>query len=120
MGNVIVLLVLAVIIVFAVKGSIKHFKGEGACCGGGHGLEKTGRKTLDGPVVSEKLVKVTGMTCENCAERVKRAIDSVDGCAGEVDLKAGTAKVYCDRTTINDVDIKHAIENAGYAVDSIA
>ena len=35
MVDIIILLIVLVIIIFAVKGTIKHFKGEGACCGGG-------------------------------------------------------------------------------------
>lgn len=37
MSDVIIILILIVILGFAVKSSIKHFKGEGACCGGGSG-----------------------------------------------------------------------------------
>ncbi len=33
MADSIILLFVLVIIIFAVKGSIKHFKGEGGCCG---------------------------------------------------------------------------------------
>lgn len=45
MADSIILLFVLVIIIFAVKGSIKHFKGEGGCCGGGSkGLIKAERK----------------------------------------------------------------------------
>ena len=47
MADSIILLFVLVIIIFAVKGSIKHFKGEGGCCGGGSkGLIKAEKKTL--------------------------------------------------------------------------
>ena len=35
MADIIILIAVAVIIVLALKGTVKHFKGEGACCGGG-------------------------------------------------------------------------------------
>ena len=37
MVNVIIVLILVILLSFAVKSSIRHFKGEGACCGGGSG-----------------------------------------------------------------------------------
>ncbi len=33
MGNIIVIVVIVVIAFFAVRSSMKHFKGEGGCCG---------------------------------------------------------------------------------------
>ena len=54
MVDAIIILVVVVLLIFALKGSIKHFRGEGACCGGGSGSVKTKKakkKTLDGPVV---------------------------------------------------------------------
>ena len=35
--DAIILLVVVFVMIYAVKGTIKHFKGEGACCGGGSG-----------------------------------------------------------------------------------
>ena len=35
MADTIIILVVVVILIFALKGSIRHFRGEGACCGGG-------------------------------------------------------------------------------------
>ena len=37
MINIILVLFIIVIFAFALKNSIKHFKGEGSCCGGGDG-----------------------------------------------------------------------------------
>ena len=37
MTDIIVILVIAVFVLLGVKSTIKHFKGEGACCGGGSG-----------------------------------------------------------------------------------
>ncbi len=35
MADTIIILVVVMILIFALKGSIRHFRGEGACCGGG-------------------------------------------------------------------------------------
>ncbi len=33
MGNIIVILIIGLIAFFAVKSSLKHFRGQGGCCG---------------------------------------------------------------------------------------
>lgn len=88
MVDIIILLIVLVIIIFAVKGTIKHFKGEGACCGGGSkGLIKTEEKKLQHPKIGEKTVKISGMHCEHCAENVTRSINRIDGAAAKVSFK---------------------------------
>ena len=57
MADSIILLFVLVIIIFAVKGSIKHFKGEGGCCGGGSkGVIKAERQKLLHPKMGETTV----------------------------------------------------------------
>ena len=34
-ADIIVVIIVAVLLGFAVWGSVRHFKGKGACCGGG-------------------------------------------------------------------------------------
>ena len=36
MVDVIIIIIVIILLGFALKGSIKHYKGEGACCGGSH------------------------------------------------------------------------------------
>ena len=52
-------------------------------------------------------------------ERVKRAIDNIDGASASVDQPSGTATVRLDRA-IDDTVIRKRIEEAGYKVDSIS
>ena len=33
MSNLIIIVIVVIIVIFAVKGSMSHFKGEGGCCG---------------------------------------------------------------------------------------
>ena len=55
------------ITLFALKGSLKHFKGESPCCGGGSGNSgKAKTKFLDGPVIGKKTLTIEGMHCEHC------------------------------------------------------
>ena len=110
MVNAVIILILVIVLIFATKSSIKHFKGEGACCGGGSG-------TVRRPKPKKK--KLNGMHCQNCVNGVTRAINAIDGAAAKVSLKNNSAEVSCDR----DVDkekLKRAVEDAGFKVVSIS
>ncbi len=122
MANIIILLVLAVILVIAIRSSIKHFKGESACCGGGSGTinkRSDRKKKLDGPVLGIKTLQISGMHCDNCAENVRTAINDIDGAMAKVNLKKGTAEVSYDRE-LDDDALRSAVEHAGYQVVSIS
>ncbi len=118
MADGIIILVIAVILVFALRGSIMHFKGEGGCCGGGTGTVKKTRKKLSGPAVEKHTIEISGMHCQNCANSVANALNEIDGAAAKVNLKARTAVVSCDRH-VDDAELKYAVEHAGYHVVSI-
>ncbi len=118
MVDVIIVVIIVVLLGFALKSSIKHFKGEGACCGGGDSPKKTKEKTLDGPVIGRKTVKIAGMHCEHCVNSVTVAINKVEGASAKVNLNSGSAVVSYDRE-ISEMDLKHAVENAGFEVVSI-
>ncbi len=118
MVDVIIVVIIVVLLGFALKSSIKHFKGEGACCCGGGSPKKTKEKTLDGPVIGRKTVKIAGMHCEHCVNSVTVAINKVEGASAKVNLNSGSAVVSYDRE-ISEMDLKHAVENAGFEVVSI-
>ena len=55
MVNAIVILILILIAIFAIRGTIKHMKGESPCCGGGGASEiKEKPSKLERPVIGEK------------------------------------------------------------------
>ena len=121
MENVIIILILVVLLSFAVKKSIKHFKGEGACCGGGSGsvrTKKPKKKKLDGPVIGKRTIEISGMHCRNCVNSVTRALNSIDGVAAKVSLRDSRADVLLDRM-VDENDLRHAVEGAGFKVISI-
>ena len=112
MESYIIIGILAVIVVLAVISSIKHFKGEGGCCGGGSYKPK--KKKLKG-VKYQKTFKVGGMHCEHCKNRVEEVINDMPGIAGKVDLKKGELVVsYAE--DVDDETVKARIERAGYIV----
>lgn len=116
-ATIVIIIALAVIVFFAVRGSRKHFEGEGGCCGGGGGtIEDV--KELTGKKQGEKIVHIEGMHCDNCKNRVQRAINKIDGAAAKVDLKKKEAVVSYDRTISDDV-IRKAVEDEDYQVTAI-
>ncbi|MCD8120756.1 MAG: heavy-metal-associated domain-containing protein [Clostridiales bacterium] len=119
MADGIILLVVVVILVFAVKGSIKHLRGESPCCGGGSSELPPEEKKLDGPVLGKKTIQIRGMSCEHCVNRVTKALNQVEGAAAKVSLRGKKAVVSYDRE-IDDAALRKAVEDAGYEVVSIA
>ncbi len=115
--NIIVIGILVVILFFAVKNTIPHFKGEGSCCGGG-GRPKRNRPGKIGPVVSVKTVKINGMSCEHCYARVQNALNSLEGVNAKVNGSRDVAVIKADRE-ISDERIEEVIAELGYAVASI-
>ncbi len=115
MSNIIAAVVILAIIGFALRGSIKHFKGEGGCCGGGSSVVKEPDKKLENPVIGKVTLKVEGMHCENCRNRVKRVINSIDGASCKVNLKKGLVDIEFDRNIDTDVFV-NAIENLDFKV----
>lgn len=119
MVDIIIIAIVVVLLGFALKGSIKHFKGESPCCGGSSSLiDDAGDKTLEGPVIGSKTLKISGMHCENCAKNVRNALDKIEGVVADVDLEADTARVSYDRE-INETDLKNAVKAAGYEVVAV-
>lgn len=116
MENMIIFGIIAVLLVVGVRSSIKHFKGEGGCCGGGSSV-KNQRKKLKN-VTAKKTVIVEGMTCEHCQNWVEKSINEIDGAAAKVNLKKKEVVVSMEKEIGDDV-IKKAIEKAGYKVVEI-
>ena len=122
MVDAIIILVVVVLLIFALKGSIKHFRGEGACCGGGSGSVKTKKakkKTLDGPVVGRRMIRISGMHCQNCVNSVTSTLNAIEGVSARVSLKEGSAEVSYDRE-VDETELKEAVEKAGFEAVSIS
>lgn len=95
----------------------KLFKGETSCCG--TEAPRVPEKKLSGPIVGEKVVKISGMTCGNCKNRVEMLLDDIDGAAAQVNLHRNQATVKMTRD-VSDDEIKTALAGSGYEVVSIA
>ena len=116
MADFVIAGILIILIIIGIRSSVKHFKGEGGCCGGGSSV-KVKRKKLK-QVVKERTVIIEGMTCEHCKARAESRLNSLDGVSAKVNLKRKTAVVSMEKE-VEDEEIKKAIENVGYEVIEI-
>lgn len=115
MSNFIIIVILIVLLYFGLRSSIKHFHGEGGCCGGS--TYKARPKKLN-TIIGKKTLTVEGMSCQHCVNRVMEAVNSIDGASALVKLKKGIVIVSLEHPVSNEI-IKDAIEKAGYKVTDI-
>lgn len=113
MANVIIIVILVILIALGLKETLKHFKGEGSCCGGAS--RKIKKKKLKNKVKQKYVLKINGMHCKHCENAVTEIINDFDGAAGRVNLSKGEAIVLCDRE-VDIEEIKEKIRGRGYEV----
>lgn len=114
MENAIIVAVIVVLVLVGLRSALKHMKGQGGCCGGETYVSKKKLQNVTG----RKTAIVEGMTCENCKARVERAVNDLDGLAGQVNLKKKEVRISMERD-VDDEIIRAAIERAGYTVTEI-
>lgn len=111
-------IIIAIIIIaagFGLRSTMKHLKGQGACCGGS---DYTPRKKKLSNALYKKIFFVDGMHCEHCKNRVEEIVNDIAGLAGSVDLKKGELTIsYAEH--VDDAVIRAQIERAGYSVIKI-
>lgn len=112
MENYIIIGIIAVIVTVGVLYTIKHFKGEGSCCGGGSYKPK--RKKLTDVKYTKKF-KISGIYCKYCKRRVEEVVNDINGVAGRVDLKRGELTVSY-AADVPDGTIAEKIKKAGYSI----
>ncbi len=117
LSTIIIAVVLVVILFFAVKNSIPHFRGEGGCCGG-NGKEKLVKPQKLDNVIQTKTIKIEGMRCENCNRRVQNALNEIQGINAKVNGDKSQAVVKLGRE-ISDEELTRAITGLGYRVTEI-
>lgn len=117
MGTYIVLGVLVVVIVFALRSSAKHMKGQGGCCGGGDAPVKVKKQKLE-QIAAVKKIHIEGMMCDNCRKNVENALNSLSQVNAKVNLKEKEAVVKLG-VMVSDETLEAVVEGAGYQVVSI-
>ncbi len=67
--------------------------------------------------MEEIILKVQGMHCEGCENRIQKSVGKLDGVKNVVaDFKAGTVTVTIEKEAKLDT-IKERIENMGFSVE---
>ncbi len=115
MENNIIAAIIIVIAVLGIRSTVRHFSGQGGCCGGGD--YKAKRKRLS-KVIARKTFQIEGMHCKHCKNRVEEIVNDIKGTAGRVNLKKGELTVLYAENVEDDI-IKSRIEKAGYHVAGI-
>lgn len=60
-------------------------------------------------------IKIEGMSCNKCSNRVKKALESTEGVrSAEVDLSSGQGTIYYQEEKLTPEDLKKVISSAGY------
>ncbi len=116
MENYVIVGILVILIIIGICSGIKHFKGEGGCCGGGS-VVKTKRKKLK-QIVKQRTVVIKGMTCEHCKTRVESRLNALEGVSVKVSLRRKNAVVSMEKD-IEDEVIKRTMHYA-FTVNDIA
>lgn len=115
MTDFIIVIVLTIAVLLGLRSGVKHFKGEGGCCGGG---DYKPRKKKLSAIVGRKTMIIEGMSCQHCENRVHEAINSIPGASADVSFRKGRAVVSMERELEDDV-LRAAVEKAGYKVKEI-
>ena len=114
MADAVIIAVVALLLVFAAKKSLKHFKGD-CCCSSSHSGK--GKKTI-GEVNERIEFSVSGMKCQGCADKIECAIGKLKGVFAEADYKSGKCIVSSEER-IDEKEIERIISSLGYKVTSL-
>lgn len=116
MGTYIVIAILIIVVVFAMRSTMKHMRGEGGCCGGGS-VPRVKKQRIKQSIATKRIV-IGGMTCDNCRKRVENSLNALNHVNARVSLKCGMATVKLEKYIADEV-LRETIENVGYKVISI-
>lgn len=117
MADIIIIAILIAVLFVALRESVKHFKGQGGCCGGGSTV-KVRKKKLKGQVLGAFVITIEGMHCENCKSRIEEKVNDIEGVACRVNLNKKTATISFVRD-ITEGELRRVIEKLGYTVVDI-
>lgn len=119
-STAVICVILAVICIFSVKKYRKKLT-SGCCGAGGEGTVKkrrvSDRNKAHYPYT--KILKIDGMSCGNCANRVENALNALDGVWASVDLGSQEALVRMKQPMDPEL-LKNAVRKQGYTVIRIA
>ena len=116
--DIILVLIVIIILIFALKGSMKHFNGEGACCGG----NVNNKVKVDDKNISHYPYTITvyteGMKCDGCKLKVENALNAKNGIYATANYHKNIVKVHM-KENLSDEIITKVVEEVGYRVKSV-
>lgn len=117
MTTAIIIVMLVGACVVAVRSYAKKL--SRGCCGAGGDKERKVTKTAD---LSEfrysYSVKISGMSCKNCAVRIENAFNRQEGIFARVDFKRSTAVVYT-KEPLPEIYVRQTVVGLGYSVEEM-
>ena len=115
--NVLIVIILAAVIGWAVFHTIQKSKKGGGCCGEHEETEKRikvkDRNVRNYPYTTE--LTVGGMTCDNCARRVENALNGMKDTWAVVRIDNSRAVVRT-KDIPDEKQIRETVRQAGYVV----
>ena len=120
MGTIIIVLILLVIVLTAVKATLKRILHGSACCGERDAPEKkiqpSDKNKSHYPY--KYVLSVDGMHCSNCTRHVENALNSIAGLWATASLEKKTVTVL-SKMELDSADLESEIREAGYTVLAI-
>lgn len=111
---------LVLIIICAVIICVRRMKKGGGCCGEHESAvrSRAAKRNRKQRYTFHVDIKITGMTCSNCAKRVENALNDLDGVRAKVDRNTDTAHVMsAERPDLNMLFV--TIARTGYIAEVI-
>ena len=128
MADFIVLAIVIILFASALAYIIKAKKNGAKCigcpacgsCGQKPSAECKGKNPIEKGrlIVGTKTVKIKGMHCDHCRQSVEKALNSIEGLKASVDIGTGEARIIAE--AVDENEIKSAIEELGFTVESIS
>lgn len=115
--TILIIAVIAVVCVIAVFSIIKRAK-SGCCGAGGGDIEEHIKKDIS-DYSNSCTVKIGGMHCDKCANRIATAFNRQDGVYAEVDWRSGMAHIL-SKEPLPELLIRRTVIGLDYTVDSIS
>lgn len=70
--------------------------------------------TVSGQTDKSLVLDISGMSCDHCVARVRKAIGALPG-VSDAEVRIGSAKVAYDPSVVSPDDVAGAVTRAGYA-----
>lgn len=114
MTDIIIILIVCAVLLFALSGAKKRLKG--GCCSSGS--TKKIKPKAKGDFPFEARAEIIGMSCTNCSLRLENAFNSMPDLSASVSLKKAQAVIKCKREITRD-EIEEIIKKCGFEAGNI-